>query len=98
MVNKSEKLNSKTCNFNSFFLQIMRKAIYSDIAGNLMRRTQMERLHIYPDAEIPDEIKANITGQIRPLRPVPKRLTEYSQEEIDSYPKVYDYPNDYILR
>ena len=76
----------------------MRKAIYSDIAGNLMRRTQMERLHIYHDAEIPADIKASITGQIRPLRPVPKRLTEYSLEEVESYPKVYDYPNDYILR
>jgi len=83
---------------NMIIFQIMRKAIYSDIAGNLMRRTQMERLHIFPDAEIPTDIKASITGQIRPLRPVPKRLTEYSPEEVESFPKVFDFPNEYILR
>jgi hypothetical protein len=25
-------------------------------------------------------------------------LTGYSKEEIDNFPKVFDYPNDYILR
>lgn len=58
----------------------------------------MERLHIFPDSEIPEEIRPNISGQIRPLRPVPKRLTEYTEEEINTYPKVFDYPNDYVLR
>lgn len=76
----------------------MRKAIYTSIAGNLLRRTQMERLHIFPDAVIPGDIKANISGQIRPLRPIPKRLSEYTKEEIDSFPKMYDYPKDYVLK
>ena len=58
----------------------------------------MERLHIYPDSEIPADIKSNINGQIIPLRPVPKRLSEYSAEEVASFPKVYDYPKDYIIR
>ncbi len=58
----------------------------------------MERLHIFPDAEIPEEIKKNISGQIRPLRPAPKRLQEYNQEEIKNFPKLFDYPKDYIIR
>jgi len=77
---------------------IMRKAIYSSIKNNLTRRTVMERLHIFPGSEIPDDIRGNISGQIKPLKPVPKPLQEYSQEEIDSYPKVFDYPKDYIVR
>ena len=76
----------------------MRKAVYKEMANNLIRRTCMERLHIFPGSEIPEDIKLNISGQIRPITPVPKRLQEYSQEEINAYPKVFDYPEDYILR
>ena len=75
----------------------MRKAVYTSIDGTLLRRTQMERLHIFPGYEIPDDIKANITGQIRPQRSAPKRLQEYTQEEIEAFPKLFDYPKDHIL-
>merc|ERR1712137_716107 len=74
------------------------KAIYSSIKNNLNRKTYMTRLHIFPGSEIPDDIKSNISGQIKPLKLVPKPLQEYSQEEIESYPKVFDYPKDYIVR
>lgn len=65
--------------------------------GNLFRRVVMERLHIYPDSNVPKEIMENITNQIRPLRSIPKTLESYSKEEIKTYPKIIDYPNDYIL-
>ena len=81
-----------------FCSQILKKAIYSSITSNLTRRTCMERLHIYPGSEIPENIKSNINGQIRPLRPVPKPLQQYSQQEIDLFPKIFDYPKDYIVR
>lgn len=58
----------------------------------------MERLHIFPGSEIPEEIKNNISGQIRPLRQVPKRLTEFSEDEINTFPKVFDYPKDYVMK
>lgn len=58
----------------------------------------MERLHIYPDANVPAEIMKNITNQIRPLRPMPKTLDKYTEEERLAYPKIVDYPEDYILR
>lgn len=79
-------------------LQIVKKAVYSSIASNLTRRTYMERLHIYPGSEIPEDVKQNLSGQIRPIRPVPKPLQEYSEEEIQTYPKLFDYPKDYVLR
>lgn len=65
--------------------------------GNLFRRVVMERLHIYPDSNVPEEIMENITNQIRPLRSIPKKLESYSQKEIETYPKIIDYPEDYIL-
>lgn len=58
----------------------------------------MERLHIYPDSNVPQEIMENITNQIRSLRPKPKTLDSYSTEEIEKYPKIIDYPEDYVLR
>lgn len=65
--------------------------------GNLYRRVIMERLHIYPDSVVPEDVMENITNQIRPLRSVPKSLDSYSREEIKKYPKIMDYPDDYIL-
>lgn len=65
--------------------------------GNLFRRVVMERLHIYPDSNVPEEVMENITNQIRPLRSIPKTLDSYSKEEIEKYPKIMDYPEDFIL-
>lgn len=75
----------------------MRKAVYHHMKGNLFRRVVMERLHIFPDSKVPKEIMENITNQIRPLRPRPKPLESYSQKEIEEYPKIIDYPDDYVL-
>jgi hypothetical protein len=76
----------------------MKKAVYKAMDNNLIRRTNMERLHIFPGSQIPEDIKRNISGQIRPIMPVPKRLTEYSKEDVDNFPKIFDYPNDYVVR
>jgi large subunit ribosomal protein L13 len=76
----------------------MKKAIYNAMDGNLQRRHTMQRLHIYPDDNVPEKIMQNITNQIRQLRPVPKRLDHFAPEEVHSFPKVMDWPKDYILR
>lgn len=57
----------------------------------------MERLHIYPNSNVPEEIMENITNQIQPLRSIPKTLDSYNNEEIEKYPKIIDYPKEYIL-
>jgi large subunit ribosomal protein L13 len=57
----------------------------------------MARLHIYKDEKIPELIRQNITDQIRPERVVPRRLDSYTKEEQDAFPKVFDYPKDYVL-
>ncbi|XP_026474106.1 39S ribosomal protein L13, mitochondrial-like [Ctenocephalides felis] len=77
---------------------IMKKAVYNSMKGNLQRRHVMNHLHIYPDDNIPEEIKCNITNQIRQLRPVPVRLSDIPEEVIKNYPKVIDWPEDYVLK
>ena len=77
---------------------ILKKAIYTAMDGNLQRRYTMQRLHIYPDDNILEKIKQNITNQIRQLSPVPKRLDHYAPEEVEQFPKVMDWPKDYVIR
>lgn len=66
--------------------------------GNLQRRHTMERLFIYPGETIPGDIQQNITNQIRQTRLVPTRLDHIPEEEVKKYPKVMEYPNDYVLK
>nr|CAD7464048.1 unnamed protein product [Timema tahoe] len=77
---------------------VMWKAVYHHMKGNLKRRHTMQRLHIYPDSNVPKEIMENISNQIRQPRRVPIRLDTYSEEDVQQYPKVADWPKDYILR
>lgn len=66
--------------------------------GNLQRRHTMERLFIYPRDIVPDDILQNVTNQIRQQRMVPTRLDHIPEDEVKKYPKVMDYPEDYVLK
>ncbi|XP_018324022.1 39S ribosomal protein L13, mitochondrial [Agrilus planipennis] len=77
---------------------ILKKAIYHNMRGNLQRRYTMERLHLFPNESVPDEVMKNISNQIRQIRPVPKRLDHYTEDEVKEFPKLIDYPKDYIIR
>lgn len=77
---------------------IMKKAVYTSLGNNLMRRPRMARLHIFPYDKIPSELMKNVTSQIRQLREIPKRLEEYSPEEVEKFPKLFDWPEDHIIR
>ncbi|KAG8294228.1 54S ribosomal protein L13, partial [Homalodisca vitripennis] len=77
---------------------VMKKAVYRALDKNLMRRNLMMRLHIFPEEDIPEEVKANISHQIPVLRPVPRSLLTYTDEEIANFPKVVDYPEGYVVK
>ena len=77
---------------------IMKKAVYRSMHGNLQRRYTMQRLHLFPDDNVPEEILKNVTSQIRQPREVPVRLDHIDEETIKNYPQIFDYPKDYILR
>ncbi|ESO02511.1 hypothetical protein HELRODRAFT_65856 [Helobdella robusta] len=71
--------------------KLIRKIIYSNIKGTLLRRPMMEKLYLYKDENIPDEILKNITGQIPQIMQVPKKLKDFSEEERRSFPKLFDW-------
>jgi len=76
--------------------KIVEKAVAKELP-RYNKHPWLARLHIFPDDNLPDKIAENISDQIRPLRPVPKRLDHYRQEEVESFPKLFDYPKDYIF-
>ncbi|CAH0551656.1 unnamed protein product [Brassicogethes aeneus] len=77
---------------------VIKKAVYNSMDGNLQRRYTMQRLHIFPDENVPEELMKNVSNQIRGIKPVPKRLDHYSEQEVKEFPKIIDYPKDYVLR
>ncbi|CAG7661307.1 unnamed protein product [Allacma fusca] len=77
---------------------IIQKAVYTKLGVNLNRRPNIARLHIYPDENVPEKIMQNVTDQIPGLRTVPKSIDDYTKEEIEKYPKLFDYPKDYALQ
>lgn len=77
---------------------VLKKAVYNSMDGNLQRRYTMQRLHIFADGNVPEKFLANVSNQIKQVRPVPKRLDHFSEEEVRTVPKIIDYPKDYIVR
>ncbi|KAL1513961.1 hypothetical protein ABEB36_003297 [Hypothenemus hampei] len=75
---------------------ILYKAVYRGMKGNLQRRHTMQRLHIFPDANVPAHLLGNVSNQIKQLRPIPKRLDHMDPEVVKNSPKIFDYPKDYI--
>lgn len=73
-------------------------AVYGAMKTNLQRRHTMQRLHLFPDSNIPPDILANVSNQLRQARPVPKRIDEYDEETIKNFPKIMDYPKDYVVK
>ena len=40
---------------------------------------------------VPDEIMENISDQIQQVQTIPKRLDQYSEREIEEFPKLFDW-------
>lgn len=49
------------------------------------------RLLVFPDDKVPENIMKNIMDQIAPQTPPPRRLDEYSKEEIDQVPRLFEW-------
>ncbi|KAL3205578.1 hypothetical protein MRX96_040755 [Rhipicephalus microplus] len=78
--------------------KVLWKAVYRALPGDLNRQTRMARLHLFPDDKVPHEIIDSISGQLRQLRRAPKKLVQYSEEEQAKFPKLFEYPDDYIIQ
>lgn len=77
--------------------KIIEKLVYQRLRGNLTRHTLMRRLHLFPDDNVPEHIIKNVSDQIRQIQPVPKRLDEYTEEEVCEYPKLFDWPETHVF-
>ncbi|XP_075599529.1 large ribosomal subunit protein uL13m [Balearica regulorum gibbericeps] len=74
---------------------IVKLTVYRMLPKNLQRRTMMQRLHLFPEDIIPEDIQKNLLQEIPQPRAVPKRLDEYTPEEIAAFPKVWTPPKDF---
>ncbi|CEF65635.2 Solute carrier family 25 member 44 [Strongyloides ratti] len=77
--------------------RIMFLATYKKLGNNLVRRMVIERLHLFPSTEIPEFLQKNISNQLRQVQEVPKRSIDYTNEERESFPRLFKRPEDYLL-
>ncbi|XP_062320841.1 39S ribosomal protein L13, mitochondrial [Osmerus eperlanus] len=77
---------------------IVKLAVYGMLPKNLARRTMMQRLHLFSEDELPEDILANLTEELPQPREIPRKLNEYSQEEIDAFPRLWTPPKDYRMK
>jgi len=75
---------------------IMWKACFNALEGNLLRPKNMARLHVFPDDKVPEDLMQNVTNQISPLRKVPKKLSDYTADQVDNFPKMFDHPDNLL--
>ncbi len=47
-------------------------------------------------SQVPADIMANVTSQLSPVRPVPKKLSDYSEEERKTFPKLFEFPENFV--
>merc|ERR1712226_469529 len=76
---------------------IVQKAVYSALPKNLLRRSLMRRLHLFPDENVPQDVLGNVTDTIRQIQAVPKRLEDYSEEEVYNFPRLFDWPEHHEM-
>ena len=38
----------------------------------------------------------NLTGQIRQVMPIPRALHEYTDQERDNFPRLFEWPKEYV--
>nr|XP_046192693.1 39S ribosomal protein L13, mitochondrial isoform X1 [Oncorhynchus gorbuscha] len=77
---------------------IVKLAVYGMLPRNLSRRTMMQRLHLFPEDDLPEDILLNLTEELPQPREIPRRLNEYSQEEREAFPTVWTPPEDYRMK
>ena len=48
--------------------------------------------------QVPDDILENVTAQIPQVKPVPRRLDEFTEEEKSKFPKVFEPPTELLVK
>ena len=66
---------------------ILWRAVNGMLPKNSLRKARMKRLYLFEGEDHP--FAANIFAKLEGPSRIPKRLSEYSVEEIENYPKIY---------
>ncbi|CAM9431729.1 large ribosomal subunit protein uL13m [Lampetra fluviatilis] len=77
---------------------IVRLAVYGMLPSNLLRKTQMMRIHLFPDADIPEDIRRNLVQELEQPRVPPRTLRQYSKEDVEAFPRVWTPPKDFLWK
>lgn len=70
---------------------ILERAIYRYSGKGDARYKAFARLILTKDAALPEDIRSKISAQIRQLREVPRKLDDIPKEELDNFPKLFDF-------
>ncbi|CAH8483936.1 unnamed protein product [Dicrocoelium dendriticum] len=73
--------------------EVLRREIRVHLPNRDARMYWLARLHLYPDGveTIPKDILGNLSGVIPRVMPIPKRLSEYTERELEEFPKLFDW-------
>ncbi|XP_062387495.1 39S ribosomal protein L13, mitochondrial [Sardina pilchardus] len=77
---------------------LVKLAVYGMLPKNLKRRTMMQRLHLFAEDDVPEEILQNLTEELAQPRVIPRTLRDYSQEERDAFPRLWTPPEDFRMK
>ncbi|PAA86882.1 hypothetical protein BOX15_Mlig010341g1, partial [Macrostomum lignano] len=79
---------------------VMKSEIRATMPSKLRERPiALARAFLHPDGldTVNKNLLNNITGVIEQVLPVPKRLDEYSKQELDEVPRLFELPENHIL-
>ena len=62
-----------------------------------MQRRCWHRLHLFPDEEMPGFIRKNISHQLEQIQNIPKKSTEYTNEERRRFPRLFKFSDEHVL-
>lgn len=69
---------------------VLERAIYRYCGRKDPRKYAFARLILTKDENLPADIVAKISAQIRQERPVPQKLKDIPQEELEQFPNLFD--------
>ncbi|PIO67864.1 hypothetical protein TELCIR_10371, partial [Teladorsagia circumcincta] len=70
--------------------------VYKGLGNNLLRQRHIQRLHLFPDMEMPDFVRENLGNQLEQIQRVPKRSDEYTPEERARFSRLLRFPADHV--
>uniref|UniRef100_A0A9L0RPP2 Large ribosomal subunit protein uL13m n=1 Tax=Equus caballus TaxID=9796 RepID=A0A9L0RPP2_HORSE len=76
---------------------IVQLTIYGMLTKNLHRRSLMQRLHLVPVEDIPEDILKNLVEELPQPRKVLRHLGECTHKKKEAFPRMWSPPEDYWL-